>query len=124
MPHRQSFGRRQTPGQPQVMPRALTRGSSLSTASREHTPTPGPANGWSTIDPELEEWKQARKSPWARLPWRQLSWVASLCFGIASLVLPADVNSAINWILYALMAASFIAGFRMRAARKNTSGNL
>jgi hypothetical protein len=43
--------------------------------------------------------------------------MASLCFGIASLALPASVNGTINWILYVLMAASLIAGIRMRRAK-------
>jgi hypothetical protein len=39
---------------------------------------------------------------------------ASLCFGIASLVLPDTVNDAVNWLLYALTAASLYAGLRRR----------
>ena len=49
-----------------------------------------------------------------RIPWRQVSLMASLCFGIASLVLPASVNDNVQWLLYALMAASLYVGFSKR----------
>jgi hypothetical protein len=48
------------------------------------------------------------------MPWRQLSLVASLCFGIASFALPDSVNDNVQWLLYALMAASAYAGFSKR----------
>lgn len=43
--------------------------------------------------------------------------MATLCFGIASLVLPDSVNDNVQWLLYALMAASLYAGFRNRRER-------
>jgi hypothetical protein len=36
--------------------------------------------------------------------------MASLCFGVATFVLPDSVNSAVDYLLYGLMAASFAAG--------------
>jgi hypothetical protein len=117
MPHRTSFGRRATSGAPRPVAHAPAPANPILT--QEQALAVNSASDWSITDPELAAWKQARKSLWHRLPWRQLSWMASLCFGIASLVLPASVNGTINWILYALMAASFIAGIRMRRARKN-----
>lgn len=73
-------------------------------------------------DPELEAWKQARKGG-RHFPWRQLSLMASLCFAIASFVLPAAVNNGLNWILYALAAAGFVAGIRKRRmAREHGTG--
>lgn len=70
---------------------------------------------WSdTSDPELEDWKRARG--W-HPPWRQISLMASLCFGIGSLVLPGTVNDAVQWILYALAGASLYAGLRKRRTR-------
>jgi len=44
------------------------------------------------------------------MPWRQLSLMAGLCFGIGSFVLPDSVNGVTDWVLYGLMAMSFIAG--------------
>jgi len=43
--------------------------------------------------------------------------MASLCFGIASLVLPDWVNDNVQWLLYALMAASLYVGFSKRRRR-------
>jgi hypothetical protein len=65
------------------------------------------------VDHELREWKQARKQQY-KIPWRQLSLMASLCFGIASLVLPDSINENLDWLLYGLMAASLYAGLSRR----------
>src|ERR1700749_242625 len=46
-----------------------------------------PSTGDKGVDEELAEWQAKRKSAF-KLTWRQLSLVASLCFGIASFVLP------------------------------------
>jgi hypothetical protein len=58
---------------------------------------------------EIDAWKAERKKAF-RLPWRQLSLVAGLSFGIGGLVLPDSVNSMTDPILYALMAMSFGVG--------------
>ena len=65
------------------------------------------------IDDEFREWKKARKRH-SGLPWRQLALMASVCFGIASLVLPDSVSDTLDWVLYALMAASAYAGLSRR----------
>ena len=67
-----------------------------------------------SIDDELQEWKRARRFV---IPWSQISLMASLCFGIAAFVLPDSVNSVVDYLLYALMAASFIAGISKRLAK-------
>lgn len=66
-------------------------------------------------DDDLEEWKRARKF---QIPWRQLSFMASACFGIASFVLPNSVNDKVDWLLYALMAISFVVGLSRRRKAK------
>jgi len=66
-----------------------------------------------SLDDELREWKLARKRNF-EIPWRPLSLMATLCFGIASLALPDSVNDNVQWLLYALAAASLYAGFRKR----------
>jgi len=71
----------------------------------------------SSVDEELREWKRSRKSSF-RIPWRQLSLMASLCFAIASFVLPDWVNGMVKWLLFALMAASFYAGVINRRESK------
>ncbi len=67
-----------------------------------------------SIDRELQEWKQARAF---KIPWRQLSLMASLCFGIASFVLPEPVNTPVQWLLYGLAAASLYGFFARRLRR-------
>lgn len=66
-----------------------------------------------SLDDELRQWKLARKQNF-EIPWRPLSLMATLCFGIASCVLPDSVNDNVQWLLYALAAASLYAGFRKR----------
>ena len=66
------------------------------------------------VDDDLQEWKQARKQR-SKIPWRQLSLMASLCFGIASFVLPDSVNENLDWLLYGLMAVTLYTGLRRRA---------
>jgi len=65
--------------------------------------------GWTDRDPELEAWKQARR--W-QPPWRQISLVASLCFGIAGLVLPDSISDTVQWGLYGLAGLSLVTGLR------------
>jgi hypothetical protein len=65
------------------------------------------------IDDEFREWKKARKRH-SGLPWRQLSLMASVSFGIASLVLPDSVSDTLDWVLYALMAITAYAGLQRR----------
>ena len=64
------------------------------------------------LDQELEDWKRSRR--W-QPPWRQIALMASLCFGIASLILPDSVNDTVQWGLYGLTALSLIAGLRRKA---------
>jgi hypothetical protein len=66
-----------------------------------------------SLDDELRQWKLARKRNF-EIPWRPLSLMATLCFGIASFALPDSVNDNVQWLLYALAAASLYAGFRKR----------
>lgn len=70
-----------------------------------------------SIDDELNAWKQQRGF---RLPWKQLYLMASICFGVGSLVLPDDVNRAVNWLLYGLTAMSLYAWYTGRRTRTKT----
>ena len=65
---------------------------------------------FASLDDELRQWKLARKQNF-EFPWRSLSLMATLCFGIASFVLPDSVNDDLQWLLYALVAASLYFGF-------------
>ena len=71
----------------------------------------------SPVDDELAEWKATRKRAF-KLPWRQVSLIASLCFGVASFVLPDSVNDAVNWLLCGLMAISFFVGVTGKKPKK------
>lgn len=75
------------------------------------------------LSPSLAETKPLTQESWqtrklgSNFPWRQLSLMASLCFGIAYFALPDSVNDAVQWLLFALMAVSLYAGFRRRRTR-------
>ena len=61
---------------------------------------------------ELSAWNRTReRNPF---PWRQLSLVGGLCFGVASLVLPDSVNDAAAYALYAIAGIGFIGGLSRR----------
>ena len=72
----------------------------------------------SAEDVEIREWKRQRRER-TSLPWRSISLTASLCFGVGAFVLPDALNGVLDWILYGLAAASFLAG-RRRKARQQT----
>jgi hypothetical protein len=74
---------------------------------------------FSQVDEDLREWPRARRRNF-EIPWRPLSLMATLCFGIASFVLPDSVNDTVQWFLYALMAASFYVGIRRRRQQSKT----
>lgn len=83
-------------------------GESVDQLSVAQWKTPSPH-----VDDGLQEWKRGRKQR-SKIFWRQLALMASLCFGIASLVLPDSVNDILDWTLYALTAASLYAGLSGR----------
>ena len=68
------------------------------------------------VERELDEWKRARER--APFPWRPFYFMASLCFGLASFVLPAAINDVVQWPLYGLAAISFAVGIANRRRRK------
>jgi hypothetical protein len=76
-----------------------------------------PASRELSPEEELLAWKAERsRERFARIPWRQLSLMAGLCFGIAGFVLPDSANDTLSWLFYALSAASFAAGILKRKA--------
>jgi hypothetical protein len=118
MANRQVFGRRintevdqraqPTPARPIAAPKAVA----------VDAPPPGvvPVEE-PPLDLELQAWKQARGSQF-KMPWSQLSLMASLCFGIASFVLPDSVNSNVDWLLWGLSAVSAFVWFSNRRKKK------
>jgi hypothetical protein len=85
-------------------------------------PSSPPTDKTPLLDDELQQWKKARAQNF-KIPWRQMYLMASLCFGIASFVLPDSVNSDVQWLLYALMAASLYAGFAKSREAKDKQAN-
>ncbi len=112
MESRRTFGRRAVPQAPApyAMPQASSHPAEpiLSSLSPDAT--------LASVDDEIEAWKAAR-GPVIPFPWRQLSLMAGLCFGIASFVLPDTVNDMVQWPLYALTAISLYAGLRKRKSK-------
>ena len=66
-----------------------------------------------SADEELQARTKARKQSF-RIPWRQVSLMASLCFGTASFVLPDILSDNMQRLLYALAAASLYGRFAKR----------
>lgn len=103
MAPRQAFGRRANPQAFQVPPRGgpvPLVPAPQPVAAEVVAPIDIPSDQPS-LDAELLAWKQARGSRF-KMPWSQLSLMASLCFGIASFVLPDSVNSKVSWLLWGL----------------------
>jgi hypothetical protein len=66
------------------------------------------------VDDDFREWKRARTPNFRKTLWRPLLLMATLCFGIASLVLPDSVNDAVDWLLYAMTGVSLFSWIRSR----------
>jgi len=115
MAPRQAFGRRVNPqafpAQPIPAPQPVAAQVSVPTVTPDDQPS---------LDAELSAWKQERGSQF-RIPWSQLSLMASLCFGIASLVLPDSVNSNVDWLLWGLAIMSAWVWYSNRRKKKLTS---
>jgi hypothetical protein len=123
MPNRQAFGRRINPqavNRPQPTASQPVAPCETVTAVVDPmelaAPTPNTAENQSP-DMEPRAWKQARDSRF-KMPWSQLSLMASLCFGIASFVLPDSVNESVDWLLWALAIMSFGVWFSDRRKKK------
>jgi len=119
MANQRPFGRR---GDPQRQPaRAVGARQAVAPSTRvapaggalDRPAWPAEKPGFPLPNDDLPEWKLTRSGSFA-IPWRQLSLMATLCFGVASLVLPDSVNDNVDWLLYALAAASFYAAIRKR----------
>jgi hypothetical protein len=111
---RPSFGRRGV--SPSITPRIVPASASSRGSVAPVAAIPEPAEK-SSVDDELDAWKQQRAF---RVPWKQLCLMASICFGVASFVLPEGVNHAVNWLLYGLTAMSLYAWYVGRSAREKT----
>jgi len=115
-----TFGRRASPQANTPAPRTNTvRAPAMAETKPAEPPvfeSTAPSIDTLSLEDELREWKRNRTSGF-QIPWRQISLMATLCFGIASFVLPPSTNEAVSWLLYALMAISFVAGVSRRRKR-------
>ncbi len=117
MKGQKTFGRRTTPQPLRVKPRRdapaldvapVFAGTSAAELARLHKEIVSPSAN--------NEWRE-REQPAERkfkVPWRQVALMASLCFGIASFVLPDTINDDLDWLLYGLMAISAYVGLSNR----------
>jgi hypothetical protein len=115
MANTRTFGRRVTvQAQPATPMRVATVASSVTPTRTIETPAPAiAAPDADPVDQEVLAWKEARGSTFA-IPWRQLYLMASLCFGVASFVLPDSVNDNVDYLLWGLMAMSAYAWYATR----------
>ncbi len=116
MAPRQAFGRRASPQAFPAPPRRAPATAPQPLAPEAVAPTIAP-DDQPSLDAELSAWKQARGSKF-KMPWSQLSLMASLCFGIASFVLPDSVNSKVDWLLWALTIMSAWVWYSNRRKKK------
>jgi len=124
-----SFGKRVGPGQLRAptTPPGVSAPKLLHVPPRQErtAPPPAPTEPGTpvSIEDELKAWKQSRRRerPF-KMPWRQLSLIASLSFGIASFVLPASVNEAAGWLLDFLAVGAFLAWIGGRRRTPQESG--
>jgi hypothetical protein len=120
-----AFGRRTEFEKPVLRPAPVARPSYSNDLIRppEIILQPSPDASCMSVEDELREWKKSRDRGF-HIPWRQLSLMAGLSFGIASFVLPDSINDVVQWPLYALSAASFYAGFRKRRKQSSPSATV
>ena len=120
MANQRAFGRRIDPERLTAPATEPARPVAATPAANNAERSPGPhlespaADESLSIEDELREWKRTRH---VKIPWSQLSLMASLCFGIGSFVLPDSVNSGAEWLLWGLTAASAYVWFTSRRAR-------
>jgi hypothetical protein len=117
MPDRQAFGRRINPqgaSRPQNAVVQPPRADAVALAIPVEIASPDTAE---SLDAELAAWREARRSKF-RMPWSQLSLVASLFFGVASFVLPDSVNDSVDWLLWGLSITSLCVWYSERRKKK------
>ena len=125
MPDRPAFGRRVSipPPARRATPAEISQSRPMPAATAPaFAPSPASRCEPDPVDRDIAEWKAQRGSRF-RMPWSQLSLMASLCFGLASFVLPDSVNGEVDWLLWGLSAAAFYAWYGQRRARKRAQAD-
>jgi hypothetical protein len=120
MQNRRTFGRRvsQAPSEPQPAIQApLTPPADPAPATVDSAPVlapvsergPAAASSYESLKTRDAPAQDRRRFPF---PWRPLSLIAGLSFGIASFALPDWINDVAQWPLGLLMLGSFYVGLR------------
>jgi len=124
MANRQAFGRRVNPQAFPAPPRRAVQAVSAPkpVAVEFVVPTVAP-DDQPSLDSELSAWKKERGSQF-KMPWSQLSLMASLCFGIASFVLPDSVNQNVDWLLWGLSIMAAWVWYSNRKKKELASPNI
>jgi hypothetical protein len=124
MQPKRTFGRRPQREQqrPEVALAQVGSVSSVEDATQPLNLLPPPSEKAVDVDRELEEWKAARKRHKRsfREPWRTLSIVCTLGFGLSSWLLPDSVADIAQLVTGGLGAASLFAGLRGKARISET----
>ena len=125
MQPKRTFGRRPQREQqrPEVALAQVGSVSSVEDATQPLNLLPPPSEKAVDVDRELEEWKAERKRHKRsfREPWRTLSIVCTLGFGLSSWLLPDLVADIAQLVTGGLGAASLFAGLRGKARIPETS---
>ena len=114
MQQKRNFGRRPTADEPRRVSRPLI----VKEIRTEEPPPVATAavmnDDIPDVDREVREWNAARKQQRRqfREPWRTLSIVTTVGFGISFWLLPDSVANVVQYITGALALASFFAGLR------------
>jgi hypothetical protein len=114
MTNRPAFGRRGAPLQTARMRAPALQSSPVATPviAQSAISVSADASRGVSVEDELAEWRRTRRR--MPIPWRPLNLMASVCFGLATFVLPASVNDIVQWPLYGLAAVSFYVGITSR----------
>jgi len=119
MQPKRTFGRRPQREQqrPEVALAQVGSVSSVEDATQPLNLLPPPSEKAVDVDRELEEWNAARKRHKRsfREPWRTLSIVCTLGFGLSSWLLPDSVADIAQLVTGGLGAASLFAGLQGKA---------
>ena len=111
---RPAFGRRINPqAQPPLPARPARVAEPVVTSPPAPVVPAALASQEMTVDQEVQAWKDARGSRF-QMPWRQIYLMASLCFGIASFVLPDWMSDDVDYLLWVLCGLSAFAWYNGR----------
>lgn len=113
-----TFGRRTSQATPMPRPKPPAPLPRLEPAAPQHAALfpPEPDGTFEVEEPQDVAEKSRRRFPF---PWRPLSLIAGLSFGIGSFALPDSINDIAQWPLGVLALVSFYVGLRKPKEAQN-----